>query len=168
MRLGEKIKQLRQKSGLTQEQMAKKLNVANQTVSKWETGTASPDLSLIVPIARIFGVTTDELFDYSETADKLRREELKKHYDETFKTGDLQVRLSVCEQAVKEFPSDMEWQVNYAWDIFCYSIDALKGKEYDDALEKAINNGLTAIGMTAEGHAKKARRFNLASICFRL
>ena len=37
-----------------------------------------------------------------------------------------------------------------------------------DALEKAINNGLTAIGMKAEGHAKKARHFNLASICFRL
>ena len=87
MELGAKIKELRQSRGMTQEQVAQKLNVSNQTVSKWETGAACPDLSLIVPIARLFNVTTDELFDFSAAADKLRLEELQKQYDETFKTG---------------------------------------------------------------------------------
>ena len=155
MQLGEKIKQLRQKSGMTQEQLARKLNVTNQTVSKWETGTASPDLSLIVPIARLFGVTTDELFDYSETADKLRREELEKQYKETFKTGDLQVRLAVCEQAVKEFPADMKWQADYAWDIWCCATEALKGKEFADAREKAIGIFKTVIDGTCEDQTKR-------------
>lgn len=55
MNLGEKIRQLRVERRLTQEQLAEKLYVSFQTVSKWETGTTSPDLSQIVPLARLFG-----------------------------------------------------------------------------------------------------------------
>ena len=52
--IGEKIKEYRQKNHMTQEQRASYLNVTFQTVSKWETCTSSPDLSLIIPITRIF------------------------------------------------------------------------------------------------------------------
>ena len=52
--IGEKIKELRRKKDLTQEKLAEMLGVAYQTVSKWETGITSPDLSLIVPLARLF------------------------------------------------------------------------------------------------------------------
>ena len=54
MTLGEKIYKLRTKRSMTQEQLASYLNVTFQTVSKWETCTSSPDLSLIIPITRIF------------------------------------------------------------------------------------------------------------------
>ena len=147
MELGAKIKELRQSRGMTQEQVAQKLNVSNQTVSKWETGAACPDLSLIVPIARLFGVTTDELFDFSATTDKLRLEELQKQYDETFKTGNLHDRLEISKQAVKEFPSDMKWLNDYGWDIWCDAVD-LKGEEFAVAREKAINIFKTVIDQT--------------------
>ena len=130
---------------MTQEQVAQKLNVTNQTVSKWETGTACPDLLLIVPIARLFGVTTDELFDFSATADKLRLEELQKQYNETFKTGNIQDRLEISKRAVKEFPSDMEWLNNYGWALWCDAIDRLSGEAFVAAREKAINVFKTVI-----------------------
>ena len=63
MELGEKIKQLRHKSGLTQEQLASRLGVSAQSVSKWETEAAMPDITLLPIIAGEFGVTIDELFD---------------------------------------------------------------------------------------------------------
>ena len=148
MELGAKIKQLRQSRGMTQEQVAQKLNVSNQTVSKWETGAACPDLSLIVPIARLFGVTTDELFDFSAVADKLRLEELQKQYDETFKTGNIQDRLEISKRAVKEFPSDMEWLDRYGWDIWCDATDRLNGEEFATAREKAISIFKTVIEQT--------------------
>ena len=44
MKLGEKIYQLRKMSGMTQEQFAEKLNVSRQTISKWESGSTSPDV----------------------------------------------------------------------------------------------------------------------------
>ncbi|MBR7092033.1 MAG: helix-turn-helix transcriptional regulator, partial [Clostridia bacterium] len=50
--IGEKIKELRKARDMTQDELAACLGVAYQTVSKWETGVTSPDLSLIVPIAR--------------------------------------------------------------------------------------------------------------------
>ena len=60
--IGKKIKELRKKKDMTQERLAEYLNVSFQAVSKWETGAASPDLSMIVPLARLLGVSTDELF----------------------------------------------------------------------------------------------------------
>ena len=87
--LGEKIKELRRARDMTQDELANCLGVTYQTVSKWETGVTSPDLSLIVPLARLFRVTTDELFCYSESANELKRAELQKRYDDTFKTGSM-------------------------------------------------------------------------------
>ena len=61
MTIGEKIKELRKKNDLTQEKLADYLCVSYQAVSKWECGLSSPDLSLIVPLAKLLHVTTDEL-----------------------------------------------------------------------------------------------------------
>ena len=63
MELGKKIRQLRFKAGLTQEQLAEKLNVTPQSVSKWENAAAMPDISALPLLAGIFGVTIDDLFD---------------------------------------------------------------------------------------------------------
>lgn len=54
MEIGNKINQLRKLSGMTQEQLAEKLNVSRQTISKWESDSTSPDLESIVKISRIF------------------------------------------------------------------------------------------------------------------
>ena len=59
--IGENIKIMRHKCGFTQEQLAAQLSVTPQAVSKWENGGGLPDLSLIVPLAQIFGITTDSL-----------------------------------------------------------------------------------------------------------
>ncbi|MCL2592398.1 MAG: helix-turn-helix domain-containing protein [Defluviitaleaceae bacterium] len=59
--IGVKIQEHRQKNVLTQEALAEKLNVSRQSVSKWELGQALPDIDKIVAMARLFGVTTDEL-----------------------------------------------------------------------------------------------------------
>ena len=63
MELGKKIKQLRFKAGLTQEQLAEKLGIAAQSVSKWETAVAMPDITTLPLLAEIFGTSIDDLFD---------------------------------------------------------------------------------------------------------
>lgn len=60
--IGQIIKELRCERGLTQENLAELLNVSGQAVSKWENEICMPDVSQIVPIAKIFGVSTDVLF----------------------------------------------------------------------------------------------------------
>ena len=65
MEIGYIIKNLRKEKKLTQEELAKELNVSTQAVSKWECG-GSPDLELIPRIAKFFNVTTDYLFDIKD------------------------------------------------------------------------------------------------------
>lgn len=63
MELGKKIKQLRFKAGLTQEQVAERMGVGPQAVSKWENAVAMPDITALPLLAEVFGVSIDELFD---------------------------------------------------------------------------------------------------------
>ena len=60
--LGANICALRRKQGLTQEQLAQKLDVTNQAVSKWETDQCCPDTMLLPKLADVFEITIDELF----------------------------------------------------------------------------------------------------------
>lgn len=58
---GAVIKELREKYHLTQAELAEKLNVSDKTVSKWETAKGYPDISLLEPIAEVFGISVTEL-----------------------------------------------------------------------------------------------------------
>ena len=61
MKLGEKLQQLRQQSGLSQEQLAAQITVSRQAVSKWELDETMPDTDNIIQLSRIFGVSCDYL-----------------------------------------------------------------------------------------------------------
>lgn len=61
MTLGEKIFELRKSKGWSQEELASKISVSRQSISKWESNTAMPDINRIVELAVLFGVSTDYL-----------------------------------------------------------------------------------------------------------
>lgn len=61
MSLGEKIREQRKKAGLSQEQLAEKLNVFRQAITKWETGKGIPDVANLIAISDEFGLSLDEL-----------------------------------------------------------------------------------------------------------
>ena len=63
MKLSEKILYLRKKQGMTQEQLAEKMEISRQAVSRWESGTALPDASNIVQLTKIFAVSADYLLN---------------------------------------------------------------------------------------------------------
>ena len=58
---GKLIAELRKKQGLTQQQLADKLNLSNKTISKWESGSGSPDISNLPVLADALGISVDEL-----------------------------------------------------------------------------------------------------------
>ncbi len=63
MKLSDKILTLRKRGGMSQEELAEKLNVSRQTVSRWELGSAQPDANNILQISKLFGVTADYLLN---------------------------------------------------------------------------------------------------------
>ena len=66
MEIGNQIKALRLRRGVTQEALAQHLGVTAQAVSKWERGVATPDIGMLPDISAYFGVTIDELFTLSD------------------------------------------------------------------------------------------------------
>ncbi|MBO5457400.1 MAG: helix-turn-helix transcriptional regulator [Clostridia bacterium] len=59
--LGQRLQRFRKRANLTQEEVATKLNITPQAISKWENDVSAPDISLLGEIADMFGVTVDEL-----------------------------------------------------------------------------------------------------------
>lgn len=61
MNLSNRIQSLRETNKLSQEELAEKLEVSRQAISKWENGVSKPDINNIVKLSEIYGVTTDFL-----------------------------------------------------------------------------------------------------------
>lgn len=80
LNVGENIRRLRRGADMTQEQLADKLGVAYQSVSRWENGTTYPDMEFLPVLAGIFGVTVDELIGCEES---LKKERLDRMIGET-------------------------------------------------------------------------------------
>ncbi|WP_051638814.1 helix-turn-helix domain-containing protein [Butyrivibrio sp. NC2002] len=62
MKTYEKLKEIRKISGMTQEELANKLNVSRQTISKWEKGLSVPDLEMAISFCEVFQISLDDLF----------------------------------------------------------------------------------------------------------
>ena len=78
--IGAKIKQLRLKLGMTQEQLGDELSVSPQAVSKWESGTTMPDIQLLPELSVLFGISIDELFSMT---DESRMDRIENMIDNT-------------------------------------------------------------------------------------
>ena len=97
MDFSEKLLTLRKAKDLTQEQLAEKLNVSRQSVSKWESGQAAPELEKIVAMSVVFDVTTDYLLKSSEIDDlSVKTEMLEKQQQQMLVKEQRQQKIREC------------------------------------------------------------------------
>lgn len=97
MEFSEKLLTLRKAKTLTQEELAEKLNVSRQSVSKWESGQAVPELDKIVAISTVFDVTTDYLLKSSEIDDlSVKTEMLEKQQEQMLAREQRQQKIREC------------------------------------------------------------------------
>ena len=80
-KIAEKLVELRTSKGVTQEDVAQSLSISNKTVSKWENGASTPDLPMVVELAKYYGVTTDTLLGLSEDKKKSTAEEIRSLFE---------------------------------------------------------------------------------------
>jgi len=89
LKLAEKIASLRRRNGWSQEELAEKLNVSRQAVSKWESAQSVPDLERILQLSSLFGVTTDYL--------------LKEETEDVKQTGEIPHCITVTAKAASDY-----------------------------------------------------------------
>lgn len=102
MTLGQKIKEIRRKFGLSQERLAEIMNVSRQAITKWENDGGLPDVSNLQELSKVFGITVDYLLDdQKQLPALLMRKKLDK---ENYKN-----RLTMYSEILKEyFPEPYE------------------------------------------------------------
>jgi transcriptional regulator with XRE-family HTH domain len=121
--IGNRISKYRKEKGLTQEELAAKLGVSSQAVSKWENDASCPDISLLPQLCRTLGITTDELLtgnhnevklipvEQRKSLDELTNSELKKlisadKYKEIYSTAATQAMATVKSRLLIEYLCD--------------------------------------------------------------
>lgn len=98
VRTGEFLSALRRARSLTQEQVAEALCVSNKTISKWESGSGLPDITILPDLAEFYGVTVDDLLAGQRLANVEKTEDLRqKHWQRLYRQTDFRLSaLGVC------------------------------------------------------------------------
>lgn len=73
-KIGIFLKELRKEKGITQEEFAEQLNISGRTVSRWETGTNMPDISLLIEISEFFDVSIPEIINGERKSENMNEE----------------------------------------------------------------------------------------------
>ena len=136
MTIGNVIKKYRKNKGMTQEEMAARLGVTAPAVNKWEKGNALPDVALLAPIARLLGITTDELLSFK---DELTDEEINRYLSEVQKDLESKdfydVFLSV-KKKIEEYPNceKLIWQAAVILDAKRMTIELSDQDRYNNVI----------------------------------
>lgn len=99
-KIGMKIADLRKERGYTQDTLAKALNVSNKTVSRWETGTGFPEISMLPQLSKLLGTSIDELLA-SKKIEKQSTASMKKNVTCISKIFSIVLMYEVCTFAEK-------------------------------------------------------------------
>lgn len=103
--IGGTIKALRKEHKLTQEQLAEKIGISFQAVSKWENGVALPDITLLPKLAQLFDISIDKLFAYSTKEMQKEIEEYCQRSYELRETDHIKARR-IIEEALQKYPDN--------------------------------------------------------------
>lgn len=104
--IGDTIQKLRKIKGLTQEQVANALGITAAAVSKWETDSTYPDISLLSPLARILGTSVDNLLNFKEKLSEEEIDTLLTEADKEFEKSNVIEAMKYCENLLYEYPGD--------------------------------------------------------------
>ena len=113
LQIGNTIKTLRTRRGITQETLAAHLGVAPQSVSKWERGEGYPDITFLIPLADYFGVPLDTLMGRNEEERERKIADILRQYEHFRHIGNHDAKKSLIRQAYTDFPFDFRIIVKY-------------------------------------------------------
>lgn len=148
--IGETIKRLRRERGVTQETLAAYMNISCPAVSKWERGETLPDITMIIPLATYFGVSTDELLGLDAAKNEEKIQWYLAERERLWAIGKTKELFDLVSKAYAEFPNDFRIMEKYIWQLV-----------YDPYCDEIENERHNFTGM-------KAHRDELRRLCTRV
>ena len=135
MSIGNNIYALRKAKKVTQAQLAEKIGVSEQAVSKWENDICAPDVSLFPVIAEYFGVSIDRLFGYHNNS---YAEEVKKIIQAADDSMDTYKEIEIIREGLSRYPNSPELKIYLAFSLSMVNRFSEDADERAKAVEKAI------------------------------
>jgi transcriptional regulator with XRE-family HTH domain len=124
--LNEKIKKLRLANDWTQEQLAERLDVSTQAVSRWETNSTFPDIELLPDIAIIFDISVDELLGVNDSINHNRVEKCIEEANHYYASGNIKKMIEILEKGIHENPTNVKLLLNLVVTLFSFYDDDRK------------------------------------------
>ena len=94
--LSERIYKFRRKNGLSQEQLAERIGVSRQAISKWESGTSTPELEKLLALSECFNITLDELVKDEAANQEASEASPKSAENKVSKVIEMKVGIGLC------------------------------------------------------------------------
>ena len=116
--IGDNIKRLRRGRGITQETLAERMHVSTAAVSKWERNEALPDISMVLPLASYFGVSTDQLLGLDAAKTEARILEILNERNRLCALGKTHEAFDLIVAAYEEYPNDWRIVEEYMWKLY--------------------------------------------------
>ena len=121
--ISKNLRKLRKEHDMTQDELARKLGVSYQSVSKWEQGKSNPDLAMLPAIAVLFGVTIDELYGMDEIKRQQRLVKLNKRIKENYQLHRVNNNIPLIQEALDEYPDSYDLMFELGRSYFLAHVD---------------------------------------------
>lgn len=160
LNLGENIRRLRKQQNLTQEQLAYRLGVSAQSVSRWENGTTYPDLEFIPVMAQIFSTTTDVLLGCTEPEEKMTSKELQDHLQQTMDSDDPGRMIALLRTIRHEYFEELPDIAMLFWHLPDGYPNLYQSESFREELRQLVEDYLT------HGNCHWKKQPLIASMCY--
>lgn len=132
LQIGEVISKLRRDRGITQDELGTFMGVSTAAVSKWESSTSYPDITLLPKLAHFFGVSIDFLLSYKI---ELSKKEIKTIFEECqtlFATANIEKAINISNKYVKKYNCcyDLKLKIAALFYMYSYAMDEKEMKKY--------------------------------------
>ena len=128
--IADNLKRLRRERNLTQEELAERVGVSGQAVSKWETAAGLPDLPLLISLASFFGVSLDDLVGMNELKSRERLDAIMEEVNVLAANNRHDEAIPLLREAVSLFPDD--------WEVLNFLASELRQSRSPEDLEEAV------------------------------
>ena len=164
MTIGQNIKKLRKNADMTQEDLAEMLSVSSQAVSRWETDSAMPDISLLPSLCNIFNVSADELLGIDIEKQDVEINEICKKADEKSSRGYTKEAREILEEGLRKFPKSYSLMHNLMYVISTQSDD----DDYSDDERSIFKQEAIKLGekILASCNQDEIRQGAIQILCF--
>ena len=162
--IGAVIKKLRQERGMVQEQIAEYLNVSTQAVSRWETGSALPDITQVPAIANLFNCSADMLLGVDITLKEEHIKEIQKEAWNCLIASQYKEAEKILRAGIKEYPNAYTLMAT----LMCALYNIARLPEESKTNRKAFNEEIIALGerILAECTDDNSRHCAIQQLCY--